>query len=223
MMRDRAREGRALSPPLPPLETARNRHRVSRVCRAAASRSERCRMCARWRCASSRHGSPSHSISDYHSSELWQAAGRWNSRPEGSEGSGPGSLRTACWWPMDDTENSAGGRPDHVTLANGRARTSRMNLEGARPCERSEIDPLGGSHRSTWRGIRWTRTRAIPEFSATGELTGGQDTSAVNMLTKIWHRLRGHSPRRAICPQISLADAAELGVMAAEQHRPSLR
>ena len=35
-MRDRARERRALSPPLSPRETARNRHRVSRDCRAAA-------------------------------------------------------------------------------------------------------------------------------------------------------------------------------------------
>src|SRR5688572_8689908 len=40
-MRDRARERRASGPPLPPLETAPNRHGVSRDCRAAASRSER--------------------------------------------------------------------------------------------------------------------------------------------------------------------------------------
>src|SRR5215210_1596248 len=40
-MRDQARERRASGPPLPPLQTARNRPRVSRDCRAATSRSER--------------------------------------------------------------------------------------------------------------------------------------------------------------------------------------
>jgi hypothetical protein len=49
-MRDRATKEAGLEPASPTPETARNRHGVSRDCRAPASRSKRCRNVCVWRC-----------------------------------------------------------------------------------------------------------------------------------------------------------------------------